>query len=138
MRDPSYGSVMKPTAVVTGASKGLGEVIATFLARTGYDVVITARDEAAVTKTAKKIGARAVVGDVGDPVHRKRLHEVAGDVDVLVNNASELGTIRPLVEQSPDELRRVFEVNVIAPIELVRELHPRLVVNITSDASGGA
>jgi NAD(P)-dependent dehydrogenase (short-subunit alcohol dehydrogenase family) len=129
---------MKPKAVVTGASKGLGEVIATFLVRTGYDVVITARDEAALTRTAKRIGARPVAGDVRDEAHRKRLHEIAGEVDVLVNNASELGEIRPLLEQSPDALARIFDVNVIAPIALVHQLEPKLVVNITSDAAVGA
>ena len=129
---------MKPTAVVTGASKGLGEVIATFLARTGYDVIITARSEEMLARTAKRIGATALPGDVTDPAHRRRLSEVAGDVDVLVNNASELGTIRPLMESSEEELRRVFEVNVIAPIALAQELRPKLVVNVTSDAALGA
>ncbi len=128
---------MKPKAVVTGASKGLGEVIATFLARTGYDVIVTARDEAALAVTAKRIGATAVAGDVTDPEHRKRLAEEALEADVLVNNASELGTIEPLVEQDPDELRRMFDVNVLAPIALTRELRPKLVVNVTSDAAVG-
>jgi len=129
---------MKPTAVVTGGSKGLGEVIATFLARTGYDVVITGRSEEALARTAKRIGVRVVAGDVSDPNDRKRLADNTGDVAILVNNASELGTIRPLVESEPDELRRIFDVNVIAPIALVQALRPGLVVNITSDAAVGA
>jgi NAD(P)-dependent dehydrogenase (short-subunit alcohol dehydrogenase family) len=127
---------MKPTAVVTGASKGLGEVIATFLARSGYNVVITARDEDALARAAKRIGATPIAGDVSDPAHRARLLEVAGDVDVLVNNASELGTIGPLAEQH--DLARIFDVNVIAPIALIAEAKPRLAVNITSDAAIGA
>ncbi len=127
---------MKPTAVVTGASKGLGEVIATFLVRTGYDVIITARDEVALAETAKRIGARAVAGDVSDPDDRARLLAAAGAIDVLVNNASELGTIEPLAEQH--DLARIFEVNVIAPIALIAGAKPRLAVNITSDAAIGA
>jgi NAD(P)-dependent dehydrogenase (short-subunit alcohol dehydrogenase family) len=129
---------MKPTAVVTGASKGLGEVIATFLVRTGYDVVITARDEVAVKATARRIGARAIAGDVTDPAHREQLVRAFDHIDVLVNNASELGTIEPLTQANEAELRRVFDVNVIAPIALVREAKPALAVNITSDAAIGA
>src|SRR5438309_6832210 len=133
---------MRQTAIVTGASKGLGEVIATFLARTGYDVIITARDERALDETARRIGARAIAGDVGDAGHRARLVGAAEHIDVLVNNASELGTIAPLTEAKPDDLRRVFDVNVLAPIALVREARAKLrgglVVNITSDAAVGA
>ena len=129
---------MKRTAVVTGGSKGLGEVIATFLVRTGYDVIITGRSEDALRATAKRIGARAIPGDVADPAHRSRLVEAAGEVAILVNNASELGAIGPLAGHDLDRLRRVFEVNVIAPVALTRELRPELVVNITSDAAVGA
>src|SRR5439155_12833549 len=126
---------MKPTAVVTGASKGLGEVIATFLARTGYDVVITARDADTLARTARKIGTRAIAGDVTEPEHRERLARAFEHVDVLVNNASELGTIGSLTESG---LARIFDVNVIAPVALIRALRPKLVVNITSDAAVGA
>ncbi len=110
-------------------------MIATFLVRMGYDVVITARDERALQATAKRLGVRAIAGDVSDPTHRQRLADVFDHVDVLVNNASELGTIGPLTE---DGLQQIFDVNVIAPVALIRALHPTLAVNITSDAAVGA
>jgi NAD(P)-dependent dehydrogenase (short-subunit alcohol dehydrogenase family) len=128
---------------VTGASKGLGEVIATFLARTGYDVIITARDEQALDAARRRIaktGAKitAIAGDVADADHRARLVDAAGTIDVLVNNASDLGEMKPLVDHSLTALRRVFEVNVVAPIALVQLARPKLVVNISSDAAVGA
>lgn len=134
---------MKPTALVTGASKGLGEVVSTFLGRTGYRLIITARDDHALEEAKRRIArtgapVTAIAGDVADADHRHALIEAAGSLDILVNNASELGEMRPLAEYPLDTLRRIFEVNVIAPIALVQLAHPKLVVNITSDAAVGA
>ena len=145
---------MKRTALVTGASRGLGRVIATLLARSDYDLVITARRQRELTDVAhelRKEGAyvTAIAGDVTGAAHRRRLaDEVAqlGGLDVLVNNASDLGpSPLPALSGYPlDALREVFETNVIAPIALVQELLPALrargglVVNVTSDAAVGA
>ena len=145
---------MRRTALVTGASKGLGRVIATFLARSAYDVVITARGVNALADVEQQLtkeGARvhAIAGDVTGAEHRRRLAEAIeelGGLDVLVNNASDLGP-SPMPELAAyplDALRSVFEANVVAPIALVQELLPALrergglVVNITSDAAAGA
>lgn len=145
---------MSRVAMVTGASKGLGEVIATFLARSGYDLVLTARGEEALTKVASRLGGHgrrvvAIAGDVTDPKHRTKLAAAAGDLgglDVLVNNASELGPspLPSLVDYPLEELARVFDVNVTAPVAVVQatrtllaERHG-LVVNITSDAAVAA
>lgn len=144
---------MQRTALVTGASRGLGEVIATYLARSGYDLVITARRADLLDTLADRLGKhtrlKALAGDVGDAEHRERLAEAAwelGGLDVLVNNASELGgSPMPMLAAYPlDELRHVFDVNVVAPVALVQETLPLLakrrglVVNITSDAAVGA
>ena len=142
---------MKRTALITGASKGLGKEIALFLARTGYDLVITARHGDALQDAAReltKAGAHVttIVGSVDDPKHRTALATATnGGLDVLVNNASELGSpLRTLTDTAIDELRTVFEVNVFAPIALVQDLLPALrerkglIVNITSDAAVGA
>jgi NAD(P)-dependent dehydrogenase (short-subunit alcohol dehydrogenase family) len=144
---------MQKTALVTGASRGLGEVIATYLARSGYDLVLTARRSELLEELANRLRQHtrvvAIAGDVSDPAHRARLASAAADLgglDVLVNNASELGpSPMPQLTSYPlDELRRVFDVNVVAPVALVQEtlplLKPRrgLVVNITSDAAVGA
>ena len=144
---------MKRTALVTGASRGLGEVIATFLARAGYDLVLTARREDALSTVAERIGKEvrvlAVAGDVADPAHRRALADAAaelGGLDVLVNNASDLGpSPMPTLANYPlHALEDVFRVNVVAPVALVQELLPQLrkrqglIVNITSDAAVGA
>src|SRR4029077_9339379 len=91
-------------AIVTGASRGLGEVIARILGERGYDLVLGARQAGplrAVAKSIAEIGpARAVPidGDITDASVRARLVEAArtlGGLNVLVNNASELGGIGP-------------------------------------------
>ena len=146
-----------PTALITGASRGLGEVIATFLARSGYDLVITARTEGSLAEVAGRLareGHRVVAraGDVCDPAYRERLAAAAADLaegrglDVLVNNASDLGPspMPALADYPLDSLEAVFRTNVIAPVALVQTLLPQLearrglVVNITSDAAVGA
>lgn len=144
---------MNRTALITGASRGLGEVIATFLARAGYDLILTARREEALQRVTERltegVRVRAVAGDVSDPVHRRALAEAAADLgglDVLVNNASELGpSPMPTLATYPlDALEEVLRVNVVAPVALVQELLPQLtprrglIVNITSDAAVGA
>jgi NAD(P)-dependent dehydrogenase (short-subunit alcohol dehydrogenase family) len=139
-------------ALVTGASRGLGEVIARVLAERGHDLVIGARDEAALTRVRDELddGHRrvvAVAGDVTDAGVRRRWIDVArelGGLDVLVNNASELGGIGPLLNFDVQRFGRVFPVNAGAPIALIQLATPLLaarrglIVNITSDAAHGA
>ncbi len=138
-------------AVVTGASRGLGAVIAEFLARDGYRVVLAARGPgplASLAQRLREIGAEAieVVGDVNEPSVRERLAEAiatGGRLDLLVNNASELGPspLVDLLELAPEEFERILRVNLLAPIALVRALLAPLeragglVVNISSDAA---
>lgn len=142
---------MNKTALITGASKGLGREIATFLARSGCDLVITARGAEALDEVAREIEnlnvhVTTIAGDIADEVHRKELASVVTELDVLVNNASELGpSPMPLLVDHPlDALRNILETNVVAPIALVQQLLPALrqrkglVVNITSDAAVGA
>ncbi len=146
---------MTKTALITGASRGLGRTIATFLARSGYDLVITARHEDALAETAAELattGRRVIAraGDVGDAEHRARLAEAAnelGGLGVLVNNASDLGPSPgapegALKDYPLDALTDVLRTNVVAPVALVQDLLPAmrdgLVVNITSDAAVGA
>src|SRR5918999_6114188 len=85
---PDFCSLDGKTALVTGASRGIGRAIALELARAGAAVVLGYRsgaDEAA--EVAKEAGGRAVQADVSDPDDARRLVEEAGDLDVLVNNA---------------------------------------------------
>jgi NAD(P)-dependent dehydrogenase (short-subunit alcohol dehydrogenase family) len=141
----------KQIAMVTGASRGLGRALAAGLAREGYDLIIDARDAAALEAAALQIRAAggtvtAIPGDVTDPAHRaalQRAAEQAGRLDVLVNNAGTLGAspLPALADYPADELRAAFEVNVIAPIALTQLVLPMLraaggaVLNITSDAA---
>ncbi|WP_147135168.1 SDR family NAD(P)-dependent oxidoreductase [Stackebrandtia albiflava] len=135
-------------ALVTGASRGLGEALAVALAGRGWHTVLTARGEDALKEVAARVGADALAGDVTDPSHRARLAahlEGLGGVDLLVNNASDLGaTPLPALADYPlDRLSRLFETNVTAPLALTQLLLPALrrrggaVVNISSDAATG-
>jgi NAD(P)-dependent dehydrogenase (short-subunit alcohol dehydrogenase family) len=132
------------TAVVTGASRGLGLALTRALAARGWRVVVDARGAAALGEQAAPLdGVVAIPGDVADPAHRATLVEAAGArIDALVNNASLLGpSPQPALADYPlPELRRVYEVNVVAPLALVQLALPRLapgaaVLHVTSDAA---
>jgi NAD(P)-dependent dehydrogenase (short-subunit alcohol dehydrogenase family) len=132
----------RQTAVVTGGSLGFGRAVAALLTQAGWDVAIDGRDAAAVAATAAEIGARGVPGDINDPDHRARLLDLAR-LDLLVNNASTLGPspLPPLSEYPLDQLRSVFETNVVAQLALTQLALPLLtesggvIVNVTSDAA---
>jgi NAD(P)-dependent dehydrogenase (short-subunit alcohol dehydrogenase family) len=142
----------KRVAIVTGASRGLGEVIARVLAARGFDLVLCARSRGPLEEVADSIrhGGSTVIsiaGDVTDASVRSRLVDAArqlGGLDVLVNNASELGGIGPLMSFDVQRFGRVFPVNAGAPIALAQLAVPLLaerrglIVNITSDAASGA
>ena len=131
-----------PLAVLTGASRGLGHALARALHDEGWELVLDARD-GDVLRTSAPAGAICLVGDVTDPAHRAEIVAAVaahGHLDLLVNNASHLGpSPRPALADYPvSELRRVYEVDVIAPLTLTQELLPYLtgsVVNISSDAA---
>lgn len=140
-------------ALITGASRGLGATLAGFLASQGYDLVITARGAEALKTTAESLSDQsdsviAIPGDVADSNHRRQLIEAArklSRLDLLINNASALGPspMPELTNYPLDVLKRVFQVNVFAPIGLVQEALPLfkashgLIVNISSDAAVG-
>lgn len=144
---------LRRVALVTGASRGLGVVIARLLAGQGYELVLTARGREALEITAQSftpygVGIVTVAGDIDDTAHRRRLIEAAralGRLDVLVNNASDIGPspLPALAEFPLDALARLFSINVIAQLGLAQEALPLLkashglIVNITSDAARG-
>jgi NAD(P)-dependent dehydrogenase (short-subunit alcohol dehydrogenase family) len=139
-------------ALVTGASRGLGLVIARVLARRAYGLVIGGRDRDALSAAAAELSKHApavapVAGDITDAQVRANLIDAArqlGGVNVLVNNASELGVIGPLLEFDVPRFGRLFPVNVGAPMVLTQLALPLLaarhglIVNITSDAATAA
>ena len=113
MADPSaFASLEGRTALVTGASKGIGRAIAEELARAGATVVVGYRSgQAEAEALAGEIGGRAVQADVSSPEEAKRLVADAGDVDVLVNNAG-LTRDTVLARMSDDDWRTVLETNL--------------------------
>jgi NAD(P)-dependent dehydrogenase (short-subunit alcohol dehydrogenase family) len=142
-------------AIVTGASRGLGEALATGLARAGWSLVVDGRDPVTLDTAATRIRAAAkegtritaVVGDITDGDHRHDLTAAAselGGLDLVVNNAGTLGAspLPSLADYPLDDLRIAFEVNVVAPLGLLQDAlplllrspHPR-VINVTSDAA---
>ena len=133
-----------PTAIVTGASRGLGLALSRALAERGWRLVIDAREAGPLEAAAAGFpDVTALPGDVGDPSHRRALVEAAGErIDLLVNNASLLGpSPQPALADYPlDVLEAVYRVNVIAPLALIQLALPRLsddarIVNVTSDAA---
>ena len=140
-------------AVVTGASRGLGETLARFLAGQGYHLILNARGGAALDNVVRSLDGfnvevKAVAGDVAEPATRRAIAQLArtlGGVDLLINNASILGAspLVPLASHPLDSLEALFRINVVAPLALIQELLPSLkashglVVNISSDAAQG-
>jgi NAD(P)-dependent dehydrogenase (short-subunit alcohol dehydrogenase family) len=136
-----------PTALITGASRGLGLALSRALIRDDWKLVIDARGAADLEAVARELGqlgdVKALPGDVSDPVHRRALVDAAGgQIDLLVNNASTLGLSPqpPLAHYPPSELQRVFRVNVLAPVALIQLALPHIpdggaIINITSDAA---
>jgi NAD(P)-dependent dehydrogenase (short-subunit alcohol dehydrogenase family) len=144
-------TIAVPTALITGASRGLGLALARTLAARGWALVVDARAAPALAAVAGELAARTTVvalpGDVADPAHRAALAAAVdrlGGLDLLVNNASVLGpSPQPAVADYPlAELSRVYEVNVLAPVALTQLLLPILtrtgggrIVNVSSDAA---
>jgi NAD(P)-dependent dehydrogenase (short-subunit alcohol dehydrogenase family) len=133
-----------PVGIVTGASRGLGRALTHALIARGWIVVVDARDDRALADAwAGEPNVLAIPGDVTDPEHRRALVAAAGDsIELLVNNASLLGpSPQPALAEYPlDELRRVYDVNVTAPLALVQLALPLLapgarILNVTSDAA---
>lgn len=132
--------------LITGASKGLGRGIARVAARNHHNLIINARRESELRDAERELAAitsvLAVAGDVSEIAEEiaQRAIERFGRVDVLVNNASELGPspMPRLLDHSWQSLERIFRVNVIAPMHLIQLLRPRTIINITSDAGVNA
>ena len=135
------------TALITGASRGLGRALARSLAADGWHLVLDARHADDLRVVAAELpSAIAIAGDVADPRHRDALRTAVagrGRLDLLVNNASTLGVtpLPTLARHRLDVLRQVYEVNVLAPLALVQVMLPLLrasagtVLNVTSDAA---
>ena len=130
--------------VVTGASRGIGRVIATDLAARGAKVAVTARTEADLKSVADSIGAFAAPADISSDKDRRRvirsIKAELGPIDVLVNNA-EIESIRAFAELPESDIHDIVDANLVSPMLLARLVLPGMlerrwghVVNIASVA----
>lgn len=137
------------TALITGASQGLGYVLAETLAAQGWQLLINGRNAERLlqaynilSKTTKVV---AISGDVRDEIHLLQLKEALEQnnwtLDLLINNASELGVspMVPMLDYPVDSLHQVLHTNMIAPISLLQKVksfleNDAIVLNISSDA----
>jgi NADP-dependent 3-hydroxy acid dehydrogenase YdfG len=118
------------TAVVTGASSGIGAATARHLAAAGFHVFCAARREERVAVLAEEIGGTAVRCDVTSPSDVEALAARVGDrLDVLVNNAGGAFGASPVTEADADDWRAMFEVNVIGLMQVTKALVPALVAS---------
>jgi NAD(P)-dependent dehydrogenase (short-subunit alcohol dehydrogenase family) len=136
-----------PVALITGASAGLGLALARALAERAWTLVIDGRGAKALDRARDELAGRteivAIPGDVSDPAHRRALATSFGRLDLLVNNASELGPspLPRLAEYPLDQWDEMYRVNVLAPLALIQLALPALteargtVVDISSDAA---
>ncbi len=152
---PQPPTPQPPLALVTGGSRGLGLALVTELVSRGWRVVTDGRDPARLARAVDGLPrphfVTAVPGDIRDPAHRRRLIEAteaaaagsAGGLDLLVHNASTLGTIPlpALAEQPLDDLEEVLAVHTLAPLALTQAALPLLrrrsgrLISISSDAA---
>lgn len=136
------------TALITGASRGLGLALARALAGRGWSLITDARGAEALRTAAAELSQAtrvvALPGDITDPAHRQALTEAAhaaGGLDAVVNNAGILGpSPQPhLLDYPLDTLEQVYRANVFAPLALLQAARAELkqgarILNITSDA----
>ena len=144
-----------PTAIVTGASKGLGQALARGLIERGWSVVIDARGADALYRVTTELESladgsvtgssngtspailqsrprvRAIAGDITDPAHATALVDAAeqlGDLELVVNNASSLGPspLPPLTTYPPEGLSEAVETNLIGPLLMIQAATPLL------------
>ncbi len=139
----------KKTALITGASRGLGLALAKALAQQGWQLIINGRNAKALYRAQQELQqwttVDAISGDVMDEIHLLQFPErvaALGGLDLIVNNASTLGSSpQPVLLNYPTAvLHHIFHTNVIAPLSLLQKVNHQLkpyakIINISSDAA---
>lgn len=115
----SFASLNTKTALVTGATGGIGEAVARNLAAAGARVIVTGRNAEKLDKLAQELGGTAITANLAEEAARSLLLEQAGAVDILVNNA---GLTRDglLLRQSAEDWQEVLNVNLNAARDLAQ------------------
>ncbi len=119
------------TAVVTGASSGIGAATAKTLAALGFHVVVVARRADRINALADEIGGTAIVADVTDDAAvaqlAERLERVPGGVSILVNNAGGARGLETVADADLEHWRWMWETNVLGTLRVTRALLPKLI-----------
>ncbi|APT91640.1 hypothetical protein CPHO_00390 [Corynebacterium phocae] len=116
---------MTRTAVVTGASSGIGEATARALAKDGWHVVVAARRAERLEKLAAEIGGTAIELDVTSDASVAQLADLPR-VDLLVNNAGGAKGLEPLAETTVEDWQWMYDVNVLGTLRVTQALLPKL------------
>lgn len=119
------GTTARRTALVTGATSGIGLATAKALVARGYRVVGTSRNPDTIPAGARIDGVDYVALDLGDPDSVDSAFKRIGHVDVLVNNAGESQS-GPIEEYPRDALERLFQVNVLSAVLLTGQFTPSM------------
>lgn len=138
------------TALITGATSGIGAAFARRLAADGYDLIVTGRREAKLRAEAERIAeqhevdVRVVIAELGDPADQDALADVVRDtetLELLVNNAG-FGARNPYSAEPFATHERMLNVHVLAPMKLIHAALPRMIdrgrgaiVNVSSTAA---
>jgi NADP-dependent 3-hydroxy acid dehydrogenase YdfG len=122
-------SGLRGTAVVTGASSGIGAATARRLVLEGFDVVAAARRRDRLDDLCAEIGARALSLDVTSTDSVAALAAAVPEVNVLVNNAGVALGLDPVATANPQDWRRMYEVNVLGALHMTQALLPKLVAS---------
>lgn len=129
-------------ALVTGAGKGIGRVIATTLASCGAEVIALSRTQADLDSLASEIGCQTILADISDPKEAKRAAEQAGAIDLLINNAG-ISTPQSFLETTVEDFEQTLAVNLQAVLVISQTIARGMIergkggaiVNISSQAS---
>jgi NAD(P)-dependent dehydrogenase (short-subunit alcohol dehydrogenase family) len=152
MISPTGKRTVERTALITGATKGLGLALGRGLAARGWNLILTARNARVLRAVRDELAAithvAVLAGDVTDGDHRAQLAVLArghAGLDAVVNNAGTLGAspLPSLLDYPLDALAEVYRANVIAPLGVLQSLRDALkpharIINVTSDAAVNA
>ncbi|RMD97919.1 MAG: SDR family oxidoreductase, partial [Calditrichaeota bacterium] len=126
---PTKSSNNRQTALVTGASSGIGLELSRILAKNGFDVILVARNEEKLSRMASelseayKINARPLAADLAEAAAPRKIYQTLQQdgipVEILINNAG-FGTFGPFVENDLDTELKEMQVNMMAPVHLTK------------------